>query len=290
MILNCLKKKFPNIFKGCQKKIGAAEISLEDAGWRQFSAFQKRDFCGEITRTLNILDDDIFFVIPYSCSVVNEDFVKEPFVEIQRFSVATLNKGLQFGRQPRELQVEIDINGERYFYNSLIHEKFQIDHKFLKALKPRSDISLTDNSKASLINWITKRFTRKAFPTSFNNVAGGRIQNFRTYLDKQYSKDPYLDTLIGVYLKIDPFDEINIAEEPYELSVIFLVTELGNAKYADEFSKLKTRFEALITGVNGIVFQPKDIKIESESTITVAEYNEMHRVDDYDYISLKYNN
>ena len=107
MILNCLKKKLHKIFKGRQKNGGLREISLEDAGWRQFSAFQKKDFCGEVTQNLTILEDDILVIIPYSCSVVHEDFIKEPYIEIQRFSIATLDKTLQFGRQPRKLQIEV---------------------------------------------------------------------------------------------------------------------------------------------------------------------------------------
>lgn len=82
--------------------------TLEELGWRQCSIVTGADI-PELNRAIDdYQEDDIYIVLPYSCAVVQMDFEKEPDIELFRVRrTEKKNKGLQFGRSPRLLQLEV---------------------------------------------------------------------------------------------------------------------------------------------------------------------------------------
>ena len=143
--------------------------TLEDLGWRQCSIVTGADV-PELERAIDdYQEDDIYIVLPYSCAVVQMDFEKEPNVELFRVRrTEKRNKGLQFGRSPRLLQIEIQSDDDFFLADGIIHDRFFIDHSLFLGLSPNSNLRLKERERVIVKNWFAKRYIRSVFPTAFN--------------------------------------------------------------------------------------------------------------------------
>ena len=259
--------------------IDVSTASLEELGWRQCSIVVGQDLPGLKEAVNNYLDDDIFIVLPYSCAVVQMNFQKEPNVELFRVrKVEKKDKGLQFGRNPRQLQIEVQNGNEAFFVNGTIHDRFFIEHSLFIAKSPDVNFTLNETEKTIVKNWFAKRYIRNAFPTEFNI----RAKTATIALNKSLKSDSDLDELIVVYLILDPSDvEISDAEEPYDIEVLFLVKESGSQN--EDIIKIKNQFEKNLNDCNGIMLS--NIELRSDTDTLLSEYREFIRLDDYDFIS-----
>jgi len=255
--------------------------SLEELGWRQGSIVVGRDLPGLKEVVKNYQDDDIFIVLPYSCAVVQMDFQKEPNIELFRVrNVEKKDKGLQFGRNPRQLQIEIQNGDEIFFENGSIHDRFFIEHSLFIAKSPDANLILNEIEKVVVKNWFAKRYIRNAFPTEFNI----RAKTATDGLHKNLKGNSNLDELLGVYIKLDPANvEISDKDEPYDIEVIFLVKESGLQN--KDILKAKDGFEKNLENCTGIMLS--SIKLRSETGILLSEFRDLIRLDDYDFISHK---
>lgn len=263
------------------------ENTIQKQGWLQFSIFFFSDCPKSLKNKLNgCNEDDLFVVLPYSCAVVQQDFIKEPFIEVQKFSKDNLDKGRQYGRQPRELQIEISLDNSMNYYSTKISERFNIEHHHFQEFNPNKKVSCEKKHQNSLKSWVTKRFLREAFPDVFNHAASSSIRKIQKHITKEATKE-YLEELTGVYLLIDPMEDIDISKEPYEIKVFLIVSELGRTKFEQEFKTLSEKISLILTDTVGLLVN--ETCVESESKIVLSEYRSMHRIDDYDYLSYEFN-
>ena len=261
--------------------IYVSTASLEELGWRQCSIVVGRDLPGLREVVNNYQDNDIFIVLPYSCAVVQMDFQKEPNVELFRVrKVEKKDKGLQFGRNPRELQIVVQNGNETFLVNGSIHDRFFIEHSLFTDKSPDTNLSLNETECVIVKNWFAKRYIRNAFPTEFNK----RIRTATSSLRNGLKRNSSLDELLGIYLILDPSDEeIPNIEEPYDIEVFFLVKE--SAIQNKDIIKIKDQFEKDLKECDGVMLS--QIKLRSETDILLSEYRDLIRLDDYDYISHK---
>ncbi|MCW8830937.1 MAG: hypothetical protein OQK32_05375 [Gammaproteobacteria bacterium] len=254
--------------------------SLEQLGWRQCSIIEGKDVPGLDDSVSNYADDDIFIVLPYSCAVVQMDFSKEPFVEIFRVRRAEKkNKGWQFGREPRWLQVEIEDGGRAVYVNGTIHDRFFVGHELFLNKQPNPHLTLSSEQSVVIRNWVAKRYIRHAFPTEFNKRAGSVLRKLRDKL----KGDVDIEGLLGVYIDIDPCDSEQEEGDAYDVDVFFLVEEasLTSASLND----VKTEFEGQLRDCEGIYVS--NVELRSETDMLLSEYKRLVRVDDYDFISYR---
>ncbi len=263
--------------------------SLEELGWRQGSVFFGRD-CLELSADINKFDpDDVFIVLPYSCAVVNMDFEnKEPYIEVLRAKKDSKRKrSSQWGRNPRQIQLIAEKDDTQYFINASIHDRIFISHAILLEIPQAQDRILADHIDA-LKYWIAKRYIRNAFPTNFNIRASKAIKGLQKSIEKVPDDEDFLNELIGVYLKLDPYDqELNDIKDPYEVEIIFLVSEKGRLEYADDLTELKQCFLRVLNECNGIYISNHEV--QSDTGLLISEYKQLIRLDDYDFISFKEN-
>lgn len=253
--------------------------TLEDLGWRQCSIVTGADI-PELEKTINDYQEgDIYIVLPYSCAVVQMDFEKEPNIELFRVRrTEKKNKGLQFGRSPRLLQIEIQAEDGFFLAEGFIHDRFFIDHSIFSGLSPNSNLSLKERECVIVKNWFAKRYIRSVFPTAFNT----RVWPALKVLIKCLKSNSDLDELLGVYVTLDPqYDELASIEDPYDVRVDFLVQESGLR--SDDIMDVKDRFEMELKKCEGILLSR--IELRSDSDILLSEYRDLVRLDDYDYIS-----
>ncbi|MFK5913116.1 MAG: hypothetical protein QM484_01980 [Woeseiaceae bacterium] len=255
--------------------------SLEELGWRQCSIFLGSDLPNLARCVHDYSDDDIYIVLPYSCAVVQMDFDKEPNIELFRVRrIRKKNRGLLFGRSPRQLNIEIQGDVGVFYANGSIHDRFFIDHSLFvgKALNPT--LKLAPRECSTIRNWFAKRYIRNALPTEFNRRARVALNNLRDALKSGQD----LDALKAVYIILDPNDQkLGSLEEPYDVEVSFLVeeSELQNAA----IQKISNQFDIDLDDSEGILVS--SIELRSESDVILSEYKTMIRLDDYDFISYR---
>lgn len=256
---------------------------LEKMGWRQFSIFLGNAH-PELTDLIpNLNDRDIFIILPYSCAVVNGDFEnKEPYIEVLRCRETTLNKSYQWGRDPREIHLGLEAPNMKGTLSAKIYDRFFIPHKLLLEFDPRLGYTLLDKDLNALKYWVAKRYIRQAFPDAFNR----RINKVRNKLKEKLAKFPLLEHIQGIYLNIDPIDDELDEDDEYELSIIAIISEEGLGKNRKSLEEFFATYDELFSQIEGVVFN-SPIKIESESAITLYEYRQLIRFDDYDFISFK---
>jgi len=257
--------------------------SLEQLGWRQCSIIEGRDLPDLARIVDDYTDDDIFIVLPYSCAVVQMNFDKEPNIELFRVRrTAGRDKGMQFGRNPRSLQLIMEENGAAIFVNGSIHDRFFIGHHLLVGLQPSRRFSLSDVHSTVVKNWFAKRYLRNAFPTEFNR----RARTAQIELNTALKASSDVSDLLGVYIDLDPHDEeLEDVDDVYEVKTVFLVKEnaLGNI----QLNTIKTNFERALSECEGILVTP--VETRSETDMLLSEYRSMVRLDDYDFISYRDN-
>jgi len=253
--------------------------TLEELGWRQCSIVVGSDIPSLKENVRGYQDDDIFIVLPYSCAVVQMNFEKEPNIELFRVRKAEKkDKGIQYGRNPRQLQIEVQSGSGILYADGLIHDRFFIDHSFFVNCSPNSELSLNERECVTVKNWFAKRYIRNALPTEFNKRAKSALKN----LLKTLKSRSELDEILGVYLTLDPRDqELSNIDDPYDITVDFLVTESGMRN--SELIKIRNQFEEDLKKCSGILLS--QIELKSDTEVLLSEYRNLIRLDDYDFIS-----
>lgn len=256
---------------------------LEGMGWRQFSIVSTSELPA-LSNYINCDENDIFVVLPYSCAVVNEDFQeKEPSIEFLRARpVERQDKGLQWGRNPREVHLEIEGEAGKSILHASMKDRFFAPHDLLLQSPPKSGVVITEADQQVLRSWLTKRYVRSVFPGEFNRRAGRTLRK----IGDKLKKASFLDVVLGVFVTIDPHDQDLKADEPYDLKVVLISSEeamVGSVR--SQLDAFLVECVQSLAGCAGIFVS--ESQVESETLITVNEYRNMIRIDDYDYISFR---
>lgn len=256
--------------------------SLTEKGWRQGSVFIGAD-CPDFSKHAPDFDEDAFYIVlPYCCAVVNTDFQrKEPYLEIIKATrTCTRDKGLLWGRNPRRLQLPVENENEQFNVELSIHDRAFIPHELFATFSPRTDHVIPEQHRDVLKYWIAKRYIRNAFPSSFNERAGHVIKRMGDVL----KKGSFTDAVLGIYLKLDPMEEL-ASDEPYEVELVAITKEQDRITQREVISKFLGQSADELNGCQGVTIS--DTRVESETGITLAEFRELIRLDDYDFISLR---
>lgn len=253
-------------------------------GWRQGSCFScsivelKPEFVSPVK------EDDIYVVLPYSCAVVNDNESKEPKIELIRGTRGEENKGLQWGRNPRTLQLSIRSihSGISQAYHFNMHDRFFLPRTILKPIVPSADLELPAQDLNILVHWVAKRYVRGVFPSAFNERTNGAMSK----IGKQLSRSPLASRITGLYVRVDPPEEELIDDDdPYEMQLIALMSDTVSQEERREVECFLSTCAKKIEGCNGIFLA--DSRALSENQITLAEFRDYVRLDDYDFVSFK---
>ncbi|MDR2785569.1 MAG: hypothetical protein LBB83_06615, partial [Treponema sp.] len=207
------------------------------------------------------------FFITQNCDIV-ATAEKEPyFAFLIGRAKDGADKNLFYGKNPRLFQAEC--NGEIFEFS--IHDIFRVRKEdFVKHKSRKSKFRFSNDTIKQILRWISKRYTRPAFPDAFNS----RLDNKKL---ENLSKEKICEKISIVLL--DVCDDELPKELNYKIQ-IFIGIE-NNIPEQD-----KTRIEELFSGVfmcEGIVVE--DIRISEEIDITLRELRSYKRWDK-DYRSL----
>jgi hypothetical protein len=185
--------------------------ALKDAGWRQGVILAPGPFAHP--------NASGFLVLNQTCDCLNDDFLKEPYLELLPLMKLT-NKPdsrLKDGQNPRQIHFEIEENGVNIWVSASIANIFQFDRAEHASLTFAGGFALSKSSLEDLIFWRAQRYLRPAFPDSFEDAFRLLSKNFGREIAKC---EGYIDSLL---ISILPFEELK-DEECYEIQLHFMVT------------------------------------------------------------------
>lgn len=212
-------------------------------------------------------DPAILVLITQNCDI-EAAIGKEPYLAflIGR-TKDTADKNLFYGKNPRLFQIEH--KGEIFEFS--IHDIFRIKKEvFIEHKIKKSKLRFSNDDIKQILRWISKRYTRPAFPDSFNN----RLDNKKL---ENLSKEKICKKVSIVLL--DVCDDELPKESNYKIQILI---GIENDIPEQEKIQIEELFHSAFA-CKGIVVE--DIRISEEIDITLRELRFYKRWDK-DYRSL----
>lgn len=169
---------------------------LEDVRSRLIKNGSRQDACfqiGSCDRLEKAIDSkylfeskDVFYIVlTHACSVVAEDFEKEPAVEyIVAHLIDRASPEYQELKNTRRLHLPCNVGGKARFAELFIYQRQFFDRKVLLSCSASEQITLTPEATKQLARWVAMRYTRAAFPDNFNN----RFQSASKHFAERFKK------------------------------------------------------------------------------------------------------
>ena len=229
------------------------------------------------------VDSDRWVVVSQDCDLLNNDWSKEPHVELLLVQEArTTLLPPAWGQSPREIQFS-DPPGDKKSpkFVSCIHDRSWIDRKYLIDYKPDQDRIFDPENIRRLCRWIARRYVRAAFPDEFNNRVKGSLDAL-TKRKSELNKNSEL--LSGIYMRV-PDGELPPGKD-YEIIVwgAMRTVDFENPEKATRAQQLLNLVEATLGSCDGIDIKESELK--SEQDITIDHLREWKRWD-FDVLSLR---
>jgi len=271
---------------------------LLEIGWRRHSIISHgngglakiAEALPEKIQELLKLDGAIAIVATYDCAVVDEDFDREPWIQLLVSFPENPSNEFILCRHPRRLHFLVEFESEQINYEINAIGICQIERERLCSIEPDNNFSLDAESSDQLKLWIAERFRQETWPDAFNAA----LMPAKNRLKSLYRR--YNQYVPALYLQLTNYDELQ--DEKYEISVIFAVDEDNErallkdmrAKFkqlADK--KLEIIYDHIADDVlrafgDSVIFREdptttskKSIEIMSEGSITVLHLRKFVR-------------
>ncbi len=247
---------------------------LRENGWRQ----------GVIVPASHVLEglpdgspataDDYVMVVSQSCDLVHHDLNKEPSaVFLVLKSITSVTPDVLHGRNPRLIHFSATAGQSfaAWAWNQVV-----IPREDLAERKAEPSFELEAKVLRYILDWLAKRFTRIAFPDTFNDALDSKSKAIRSLLKKTHQ------IFSEILLHVEPFEELKGAGS-YELACYLLMPpeihddpqQLASAR------AVAAKLEALFAACGMEVVECSPV---SELNLSVAELKELVRWD-YDHLT-----
>ena len=195
----------------------AGEVDREiliAAGWKQGAVIDREHVSSDHPASH-------FVVLNQTCDILNGSLTAEPTVELLPLILKPgKNKpdpNLANGFNPRKIDFEVTLNGKMKWHSANITGLFFRSREKLLDCVPSEVATVEPGTLSSLLNWRIARYTRTAFPESFEKAWKKKKDVLRQAIA---DKDHFIDSML---ISLEPFDEIS-PDEQYEIEIILLVT------------------------------------------------------------------
>lgn len=194
--------------------------AIANLGWRQgaiLGAKLAAIACNHAPKTVFVSDGDWLVVTSHDCDIVNFSIDKEPVVEVLRARVAAskkVDKQQLWGRNPRILQLAIDVGTDATVLSFAVHDRWFIPRDLLVQEAPTG--CLPDKERRLIAEWLAKRYIRAAFPTAFDQRWRSKLRDWERLL-REHS-----EWIQGVYLRLSTLGELP-EDQPYKCHLILAV-------------------------------------------------------------------
>jgi hypothetical protein len=217
----------------------------------------------------------IAILISHDCDILNPSLTKEPTADwLVAVPIKKLNSHCTNGMNCRTFHFEHD--GVKY--ETTAHRKVSTPREALQSQSPAGAPlrrALTDN----LVNWLSKKLMRPAFPDGFNARLSEVDKKIRAGLEANHS------CLASIFIKVDPSEELPM-ESVYEVSLLGIMRGID---YSDGDSRVKGEavldaLEQHLSACNGICVVNSELKPQERVTLSIFdEYVQW----DFDFLSFR---
>lgn len=290
-----ISRRLRQIFTGSKDPVlpeSADPTLIKMRGWRQgcvltqdlLKILLREQFSTLPYRSANEINSEsgLGIVISQDCDVVSSDYEKEPYIEIllsKQVPNSTQLNEYRYGRAPRMLIFDVQMDEDLRTYAASIHDRFRIPRQYLESYAPDTSRKIAPDQKRIIILWLVKRYSRKAFPDEFNE----RLKPYREKLKKFAKRNN--EYLSAIRIRIEPFDEVE-KNKSYQVNVILQVDQRKIAEFdpPPNFDKISADFEMILGECEGIEVDGCEIVMEEDCSLTDAK--EFPVWDSFDYLSL----
>ena len=174
----------------------------------------------------------ITVVLSQDCDIVREK-TQEPFIEfISGTKIPTPKGNYQNGKNPRILDIKVGYCD----YEFSIHNKFRVKKEVLEKLSLQEPEKIDLKNLDILRKWISKRYTRAAFPDNFNS----RLSKSKGYA--KLAKNNISRNVLEVF--IDVKEEELCESDFYEPQILVVIPETLDE---GEQEKIESTYEKAFT-------------------------------------------
>lgn len=210
------------------------------------------------------------YLIPllYDCSLIEECFIREPWVQVLICWPCTQSEGdgnFKFGKNPRKIHFPVTVNGDSKYFNAEAISFYQLERELLLSTSPVSNIQWPDKGLYQLLNWVAERYNQPTFPDEWNV----RMNTKKRQLDKLWKKDSFVNNCSGLYLNISPFGEIN-EEDTYTLNAYIVISSTLTGKEHRDF--IKSHEDELLQQFKSVLSNIANININMIDTIKEDQF------------------
>ena len=256
---------------------------IQKLGWKQGQVFDgalKDVLVSHATEQFSWVNEaDACILFSQDCDLQHHSLQNEPFVEfLCAQSIEACDINLRYGKNPRRLHVED--RGGTFFHVQMAH-RIRIPRNLIDENFPVSDKELTTESLSTLVSWLSKRYSRPAFPDLFNTYLSKnkKLDNKLTELNKSFP------SIKRFFFKLDPFSEIP-PTDVYNLEIRILLQ--GSSFDADLGLDKKEYIERVVEELfSGPHIRIKDVCCSYENEITLFELS-YYKIWDKEYLSSRY--
>jgi hypothetical protein len=246
--------------------------SLRSGNWRQGSILDADLIADELARLGADASCCHAVVVSQDCDVV-ADATIEPTVElIAAALVAQPDNGFLHGKNPRQLCLSLSAGQGHILLD--VRRRFQIPKEAIAGASPRFDLILPRKEIRLLARWLGKRYTRDAFPDSFNE----RLRPAQKQLEK-ISKSAAGAHITTIFIMLHPEDDELYDTGEYRAVLWFACRpEVFESLDANvEANLFANDFCAALKSCDGIVVDEWEVR--SHEDITLADLELMQRFD-----------
>lgn len=254
---------------------------LISLGWKQGVLLSSNNVALEHSAPYQIAEGTRLLLVSQTCDLVQGSFEREPYFEV--LSIHPLGKEpsgeYQGGKNSRRIEFSLCADNQISHWYALPYERQQINRELLlDGRKP--DFFLEDENVLEMIlRWLSRRYTRTAFPETFVN----RINSKRQPIAKKFAHlNPYISS---VYIRLNPFAELE-ETSAYSVEVILVMEadKFDDPEQHKQCSKIKSQLEEQLEKCDGI--DVSDINLESTASLTFEDVKGF-REWDYSYLSFR---
>jgi hypothetical protein len=283
-----LKKCVPNARK---REPGSIRANLIENKWRQGACFE----LGSYQKLKKLLHpthqkksgEFFYIVLTHDCSIVSDDFDKEPMVEYIAARLVCKPVPEFMGiKNNRKLHLPCKFNGEDRYAELLIYQRQFFDRKQLLNFSPCKHINLKPETVKQLARWVALRYTRAAFPDNFNN----RLQAISKKLNDRFKK-PINEHVNSIWFELNPRYQELLVDQRYDLEITLVFDD----EYIDDPANHNDILQ-YVDSLKGIFVNSEEQKISGIRLIDVI-YQSMSDTDlfflstrdrfDLDYLSFR---
>ncbi|MBM4090961.1 MAG: hypothetical protein FJ276_16290, partial [Planctomycetes bacterium] len=238
---------------------------IKEDGWRQGSALPS-DLVDSLSREGLLQSahsrDDLLIVLSHHCDVTSSSLAAEPFVELLSLKLVSKRDGnLDWGKNPRRYQFVDSRTSPLLIYEVSVHDRVLVPRDRLLGYKPDSARAIDDETRSRLCRWVAARYTRSAFPDSFNERVGPAVEQIRPL----FKRAGHL--LTGVYLLV--VDDELPEGESYRILLIatMLDEDYRDASARASAQELLDRVEAIMHDCDGVDIGLTELRSEAELSL-----------------------